>query len=74
MNPDATLYDALVEAGCRIDNHESDFYVLATGKALAIVAQFVDKPLYFRGTDGLPWVEVPFAYQPYWRAKQRAAA
>lgn len=66
------LYDELKAAGCEIDAHESDLYVLATDEARGIVAAsgrtfspFVSQ------RDGRVWFDVPFAFKPWWDARTK---
>lgn len=64
------VYEALKQADCKMDNHESDLYVEDTQTARDIIARF---DLSFRpfksNADGKNWLEVPFMYQPFWDAK-----
>lgn len=74
-----TFYDRLVSAGCKIDHHESDLYVRHTDAADIIIRSAVStgeicRPSRFIGNDGKLWVDVPFAYAPFWRDKAKAAA
>ena len=73
-----SLYDVLKSIGAEMDNHESDLYVKRTEQTAEIVNAY-----YHRGDiatvstfksqiDGCMWMDVPFAYLPYWEAKQRA--
>lgn len=69
-----TLYDALVAAGCEVDNHESDLYVRLTVESRAILNQYPDYAqvqLFHSGRDGQLWIDVPFAFSPWWRARQQ---
>ncbi len=73
-----SLYSDLIAAGCEIDHHESDLYVKRTPEAVAIIHQHgktVDgwnvQP-FVSQIDGTPWLDIPFAYEPYWAAKLRA--
>lgn len=71
--PDLSLYDALKAADIETANHQSDLYFPATPEALAILARY---PLqkgnskYFTNQAppnvGERWVDVPFAFQPFW--------
>lgn len=78
---DPDLYSVLKAAGCELDSHESDLYVLLTDVSRGILAlhgkvvtsedrhgsEYVRT---FKGNpDGRDWVDVPFAYMPFW-AKQ----
>jgi hypothetical protein len=47
-----SLYRRLLEAGCEIDNHESDLYVRDTPEARAIIAQY-------KLDDGIPGYQLP---------------
>lgn len=69
------LYDQLVAIGAEIDNHESDLYVKATPEAVALVKASTSKSwAYFRSeVDGTSWIDVPFYYSPFWRARERAS-
>lgn len=77
MTTETTLYAALVAAGCEIDHHESDLYFEPTDTAIAILDQFPDQKRmsakFFNERmqeSGNPfWVEVPFAYTPFWEKK-----
>ena len=69
-----TLYEAIKKSGVEIDNHESDLYFKSTPSARAILEQY---PMQHRNSeqfrnniDGTQWTDVPFAYQPYWEARQ----
>ena len=67
---DQTVYDALKEAGCKLDHHESDLYVEDTAKAREIIARFDLKATPFRNkVDQAIWLELPFMYQPFWDKK-----
>lgn len=71
-----TLYEHLVAAGCEIDSHYSDLYVKATPHALAIIEQFGGKPPHGRTSflhqvAGERWIDIPFAYKPFWDDVQR---
>jgi hypothetical protein len=67
-----SLYTDCVAAGLKIDSHESDLYikdgyearklVVDNGK-VTLMKEFVSE------IDGKPWIEVPFAYDPYWEKK-----
>lgn len=64
-------YKVLVASGAKIDNHESDLYVEATEETRRIIA--ASKWTFSAFTsqvDGKRWYEVPFAYEPWWEARQ----
>ena len=69
----STLYAALVAAGCEIDNHESDLYVQDTTFARDVLATFHVNASRFRSqVDGKMWLDIPFAFQPWWDARATA--
>ncbi len=65
-----SVYDALTNAGCKVDHHESDLYVLATKEARTIIAAYPtdcqNQSSFVSETDGKRWIEIPFAYDPFW--------
>jgi len=71
------LYDALVAAGVPVDHHESDLYFRATPEAWAIyntvraAMNYIGcaATTFFSQVDGKLWVDVPFAYSPWWRRR-----
>ena len=73
-----TLYDELVERGCRIDNHESDLYVKSTKEALEVIARYPSEKKmarFFRSQlDETLWIDVPFAFLPWWRNRVKNVA
>jgi hypothetical protein len=65
-------YKALLKAGCEMDSHESDLYVRATPEAVAIVKESGWRYETFTSqTDGQQWLDLAFAYEPFWESKQR---
>jgi hypothetical protein len=72
----ATIYERFVEADIRIDHHCSDLYVRNTPEAREILKRY---PIHqnnsrgFKGTDGDSWIDVPFAYDPFWDSSAGAA-
>jgi hypothetical protein len=70
-----SLYQDLVTAGCQIDSHESDLYVKHNADAVRIIAEFeaaggiTNKVLFTSRVDFQTWIELPFAYEPFWIAK-----
>lgn len=72
----STLFQKIVAAGIDFDHHESDLYIENTSVALDILKGF---PLnnknardFISQTDGEAWIDVPFAYEPWW-IKRRAS-
>jgi hypothetical protein len=69
-----TIYERLKAAGCEIHNHASDLYVVATPVARRVLMEQQIKYTSFRGdSDGRAYYEVPFAYDPWWKERQRRA-
>jgi hypothetical protein len=72
-----SLYTELKDAGCQIDSHYSDLYVLSTPESRAIIARHGGRcsPSAFRSQiDGKVWIDLPFCFEPYWEAVARKAA
>lgn len=73
--PDNSLYARLKQAGCKLDSHESDLYVLATPEARAIVTEYeaegglTNKQEFRSDIDGKIWLDLPFHNQPWWTAR-----
>lgn len=67
-----SLYADMVAAAIPTDNHESDLYVPDTPEARAILARHGKKvdgwnvQRFTSAIDGKPWLDIPFAFQPYW--------
>ncbi len=67
-----SLYQALRAAGVPIDHHESDLYVLDMPIARTLIAKHGKKGTAFTSQiDKRRWIDVPFAYDPFWEKKQR---
>ncbi len=74
-----TIYDVLINAGCRVGSHESDLYVKADDVSRPIIAaaikdrRLATKPALFQSNhpedNGALWYEIPFGYSPLWRAR-----
>jgi hypothetical protein len=76
-----SLYQTLVDAGIETDNHESDLYFPATPESLAILARFpLENGNATHFTNQAPphvgeqWVDVPFAFVPWWKKRQTKPA
>lgn len=68
-----SIYDQVVEKGLTVDNHESDLYVEDCEEARRIVDGYAFKVNVrrFRGADGRFWLEVPFAFEPFWERRAK---
>lgn len=69
-----TLYEDLKAAGIPTDNHESDLYFPETAASLEILRRHEVHRQNARrfvcvSDGGKPWIEVPFAYQPWWEER-----
>ena len=65
-----TLYDECVEANLELDHHESDLYIKDCTAARELLAKHNHTFETFTSQiDGAVWLDVPFAYQPYWDEK-----
>ena len=55
-----------------LDHHESDLYVRDTPIARLVIRQFGRESSGFTSkVDGQRWLDVPFAYEPFWNKKTR---
>lgn len=73
-----SLFQTIKEAGIPFDNHESDLYVPDTPQVREILEQSCFstlKPEWFINQapphKGETWVDIPFAYEPFWERKQQ---
>ena len=65
-----SLYQDLRAAGIPTDHHESDLYVLDTPAARALIVKHGKKGSGFTSQiDRKRWLDVPFAYDPFWEKK-----
>ena len=62
-----TIYDECMEKGFEIDHHESDLYIKDCPKARELLDRH-NQPFtsFISQIDGEAWLDVPFAYQPFW--------
>lgn len=67
-----TLYEALVAAGAKIENHASDLYTPVCEATRELLNQYPEHraSVFTSQIDGQLWYDVPFAFLPYWEAKQ----
>lgn len=68
-----TLYARLKAANVPMENHYSDLYVPDTDKVRAIIATHPDRVYMTRFVsqiDGKVWIDLPFAYEPWWTRRQ----
>jgi hypothetical protein len=68
-----TLYEDLDKLGAEIENHCSDLYVHFTPEVLKRVkASGLKFSLFTNLIDKRLWIEVPFAYDPWWDRRRSA--
>lgn len=71
----SSLYRDLQAAGIPTDHHESDLYVLDTPAARALIAKHGKRGSGFTSQiDHKRWLDVPFAYEPFWEKKPRGSS
>ena len=64
------VYDALIDAGCKVEGHESDLFVEETPESMDVLNKLGIVPDKFKESkSGKPWLEIPFAFKPFWDAK-----
>ena len=64
------LYDELVREGFTLDHHESDLYVKDSPLARELIEKHKHAYTPFKDDiDHEMWLDVPFAYAPFWREK-----
>ena len=68
-----TLFQTIQAAGIPFGNHASDLYFQKTPESMAILAQFpehkVNSSLFLHQTTRETWIDVPFAFDPFWESK-----
>lgn len=68
-----SVYDAMVLAGVQIDHHESDLYVPDNAVTRAILEHYPDHRAQPFMSENEPWLDIPFAYQPWWELRLHRA-
>lgn len=55
------------------DNHESDLYLLVTPESAELCKEY-DKQgsVFISNVDKRAYFDIPFAYEPWWAARQKA--
>lgn len=63
-------------AGIEINNHYSDLYIPVTPATSAILREYSkltgETKLFIDQVTGKQCYDIPFAYEPYWEAKQKS--
>lgn len=66
------LYDELVKEGFTLDHHESDLYIKDSPLARELVEKHGLKyTCFIDDIEHQRWLDVPFAYAPFWREKNK---
>ncbi len=63
------LFEAIKSAGIPYASHYSDLYVKHTDASVELLTRYQFREnvrLFKNNIDGLQWLDVPFAYQPFW--------
>jgi hypothetical protein len=69
MTDKPSFYDAVKHIPH--DNHESDLYLKWTSESAELVKQYSKNATIFRhAINGELYFDVPFAYEPWWTARQ----
>jgi hypothetical protein len=69
-----SIFEQVKSSGIEYGNHESDLYIPVNEQTQAIIQtyQFKENVQTFRNQiDGQLWFDVPFAYIPFWEARQK---
>lgn len=67
---DTSLYSKCISQGLKTDHYESDLYIEHSSKAAKLVNQYTQNSILFiDNIDNKLWIEVPFAYTPFYENK-----
>lgn len=69
MSQTMSIYQKMIAAGVKVDNHYSDLYAPVNPVTEKIVSEYEHKSnvTTFHGGQ---YYDIPFAFDPYWEAKQ----
>ncbi len=69
------IYDEMKALGVEMANHESDLYVKDSPEVRALLAKYPTHERnvrrFIHSTTNAIWIDIPFAYAPFWRDKAR---
>lgn len=76
QNPEGkSLYQRMIDAGVRVEGHYSDMYVPDTPQVREIIHTHDVRVHYTSFPSNVApheqWLDIPFAFMPYWEAKQK---
>lgn len=64
-------YAELLAIGAELDHHESDLYAKYTPEVMALVKDTgCTFSTFISQIDGKLWLDIPFAYLPFWERRQ----
>lgn len=67
----SSIYESVVTLGIKYDHHESDLYIPANDVTRSLVKHFNVKASLFKSQiDNEVWFDIPFAYLPFWMARE----
>lgn len=67
-----SLYQQVIAKGIKHDNHESDLYIPYTEENMRMVKEADwSVSMFTNQVEGGTWLDLPFAYDPFWEAKPR---
>lgn len=64
-----TIYEKMVQAGIKPENHCSDMYVPVNAITKKIVDQYAGKQnvtIFIDNIDHKAWYNIPLSYDPFW--------
>lgn len=76
MQSNDPIFNQVKRAGIPYANHASDLYIPVNSYTSKLVDQYEYRSnitTFKSQIDGLLWYDIPFAYLPYWSAKQNTA-
>jgi hypothetical protein len=72
-----TIYEEMMAAGVAVDSHESDLYVADTTASRSILSRHdvhvKNAKGFTNAVTGDRWIDIPFAFDPFWIKKGRRA-
>lgn len=69
-----SIYEAMKNAGVKIENHCSDMYVpknAITDKIVSDYGASICARVFLDNIDHELWYDIAFAYEPYWKECER---
>lgn len=66
-----SIYETIKALGVPMDSHESDLYCKATPEAIEATKDCTTRQFFTHQVTGERWIDLPFAYQPWWDKRQQ---